>query len=117
VVARLHGDEFAVLLPGADRATAETVAAALVTLIREYASGVGCERAQVTASVGVALFGGLTESETVALANMDKQTIAEYVTDAETSALLLAAGVDYAQGFHIGRPGPIEGVLASQYGP
>ena len=47
---------------------------------------------------------------------MGKQTIAEYVTDAETSALLLAAGVDYAQGFHIGRPGPIEGVLASQYG-
>jgi EAL domain-containing protein (putative c-di-GMP-specific phosphodiesterase class I) len=48
---------------------------------------------------------------------MGKQTITEYVTDAETSALLLAAGVDYAQGFHIGRPGPIEGVPASQYGP
>ena len=32
------------------------------------------------------------------------------------ATLLLATGVDYAQGFHIGRPGPIEGVLASQYG-
>jgi diguanylate cyclase (GGDEF)-like protein/PAS domain S-box-containing protein len=69
VVARLHGDEFAVLLPAADRATAEIVAAALVALVRGYASGIGCERAQVTASVGVALFGALTESEVLALAN------------------------------------------------
>jgi PAS domain S-box-containing protein len=34
------------------------------------------------------------------------ETIAEGVEDAETLALLLAYGVDFAQGFHIGRPAP-----------
>jgi PAS domain S-box-containing protein len=34
------------------------------------------------------------------------QTIAEGVEDAETLALLRVYGVDYAQGFHIGRPAP-----------
>ncbi len=36
------------------------------------------------------------------------QTIAEGVEDAETLALLEGYGVDFAQGFHLGRPGPIE---------
>ena len=39
---------------------------------------------------------------------MGKQTIAEFVADEETSELLRSQGVDYAQGFHIGRPAPIE---------
>jgi hypothetical protein len=33
-----------------------------------------------------------------------KQTIAEYVQDAETLAMLRELGVDYAQGYHIGKP-------------
>lgn len=33
-----------------------------------------------------------------------KKTIAEYVQDAETLAMLCQLGVDYAQGFHIGEP-------------
>lgn len=33
-----------------------------------------------------------------------KQTIAEYVQDAETLTILRELGVDYAQGFHIGKP-------------
>jgi PAS domain S-box-containing protein len=37
------------------------------------------------------------------------QTIAEGVEDAETLALLRVYGVDYAQGFHIGRPAPAVG--------
>jgi diguanylate cyclase (GGDEF)-like protein/PAS domain S-box-containing protein len=37
---------------------------------------------------------------------LGKQTIAEFVGDDETIAMLRAAGVDYAQGFHIGRPFP-----------
>jgi EAL domain-containing protein (putative c-di-GMP-specific phosphodiesterase class I) len=37
------------------------------------------------------------------------QTIAEGVEDAETLVLLKDYGVDYAQGFHLGRPAPIEG--------
>jgi PAS domain S-box-containing protein len=36
------------------------------------------------------------------------QTIAEGVEDAETLALLKEYGVDYAQGFHLGRPAPID---------
>jgi EAL domain-containing protein (putative c-di-GMP-specific phosphodiesterase class I) len=37
---------------------------------------------------------------------MGKQTIAEFVGDRETLRLLGELGVDYAQGFEIGRPGP-----------
>jgi EAL domain-containing protein (putative c-di-GMP-specific phosphodiesterase class I) len=35
------------------------------------------------------------------------QTVAEGVEDAETLALLPAFGVDFAQGYHIGRPAPL----------
>jgi EAL domain-containing protein (putative c-di-GMP-specific phosphodiesterase class I) len=38
------------------------------------------------------------------------KTIAEGVEDAETLALLTDYGVDFAQGFYLGRPAPIEGV-------
>ncbi|MCW2995154.1 MAG: hypothetical protein JWQ18_2649 [Conexibacter sp.] len=36
------------------------------------------------------------------------ETVAEGVEDAETLALLKTLGVDYAQGYHIARPGPLE---------
>jgi diguanylate cyclase (GGDEF)-like protein/PAS domain S-box-containing protein len=39
---------------------------------------------------------------------LGKKTIAEHVEDAETLRLLAELGVDYAQGFQIGRPRPIE---------
>jgi diguanylate cyclase (GGDEF)-like protein/PAS domain S-box-containing protein len=42
---------------------------------------------------------------------MGKQTIAEFVTDQATVDLLGSAGVDFAQGFHIGRPGPLREML------
>jgi EAL domain-containing protein (putative c-di-GMP-specific phosphodiesterase class I) len=35
---------------------------------------------------------------------LDKQTIAESVTDEPTLQALRASGVDYAQGYHVGRP-------------
>ena len=35
---------------------------------------------------------------------LDKQTIAESVTDEPTLEVLRACGVDYAQGYHVGRP-------------
>ena len=38
---------------------------------------------------------------------MGKQTIAEFVTAKEIADLLLASGVDHAQGYHFGRPRPI----------
>jgi diguanylate cyclase (GGDEF)-like protein/PAS domain S-box-containing protein len=44
---------------------------------------------------------------------MGKETIAEFVTDDETVRLLEKAGVDYAQGYHVGRPQPLRDVLSS----
>lgn len=35
---------------------------------------------------------------------LGKQTVAEYVEDEQTVQLLREYGVDYAQGYHIGRP-------------
>jgi EAL domain-containing protein (putative c-di-GMP-specific phosphodiesterase class I) len=40
---------------------------------------------------------------------MGQQTIAEFVGDRETLELLRQYGVDYAQGFEIGRPAPMPG--------
>jgi diguanylate cyclase (GGDEF)-like protein/PAS domain S-box-containing protein len=42
---------------------------------------------------------------------LGKRTIAEFVEDEGTLEALRAKGVDYAQGFHIGRPGPVEDLL------
>ncbi|MGH2854448.1 MAG: putative bifunctional diguanylate cyclase/phosphodiesterase, partial [Solirubrobacteraceae bacterium] len=39
---------------------------------------------------------------------MGKRTIAEFVGDEATLATLTALGVDYAQGFHLGAPAPLE---------
>ncbi|MBA3748935.1 MAG: EAL domain-containing protein, partial [Solirubrobacterales bacterium] len=44
---------------------------------------------------------------------MGKRTIAEFVTDQETLEVLTRLGVDYAQGFRVGRPAPLEAHLAS----
>jgi diguanylate cyclase (GGDEF)-like protein len=38
---------------------------------------------------------------------LGKQTIAEFVEDEETLQLLVELGIDYAQGYHIGRPAPL----------
>jgi diguanylate cyclase (GGDEF)-like protein/PAS domain S-box-containing protein len=46
---------------------------------------------------------------------MGKETIAEYVGDDATVELLRTLGVDYAQGFHIGRPAPLDQSLAADY--
>jgi EAL domain-containing protein (putative c-di-GMP-specific phosphodiesterase class I) len=42
-----------------------------------------------------------------------KQTIAEGVEDEATLDLLRAYGVDFAQGYHLGRPAPIETPVAA----
>ena len=42
---------------------------------------------------------------------MGKQTIAEFVGDDDTARLLERSGVEYAQGFHIGKPRPVSEVL------
>jgi diguanylate cyclase (GGDEF)-like protein/PAS domain S-box-containing protein len=42
---------------------------------------------------------------------MDKRTIAEFVGDEPTLSTLRELGVDYAQGFHLGAPAPLENWL------
>ncbi len=42
---------------------------------------------------------------------MGKKTIAEYVESAEILSFLFEIGVDYAQGFYIGKPEPLDNVL------
>lgn len=43
-----------------------------------------------------------------------KKTIAEQVEDEQTLALLARYGIDYAQGYHVGRPMPIMEMLAAR---
>ena len=44
---------------------------------------------------------------------LDKQTIAESVEDAASLEALREVGVDYAQGYHVGRPRPVSELLAA----
>ncbi len=43
--------------------------------------------------------------------SLGKQTIAEFVEDEETLGILRLIGVDCAQGFHIGRPRPLNDII------
>jgi diguanylate cyclase (GGDEF)-like protein/PAS domain S-box-containing protein len=43
---------------------------------------------------------------------MGKQTIAEFVSDDETTRLLTSLGVDFGQGYHLGVPAPLQEHLA-----
>jgi EAL domain-containing protein (putative c-di-GMP-specific phosphodiesterase class I) len=43
---------------------------------------------------------------------LETPSLAEFVADAATLDAVRALGVDYAQGFHLGRPLPIEEALA-----
>jgi diguanylate cyclase (GGDEF)-like protein len=61
VLARIGGDEFAVVLPRCDAAEARSVADTITSAIREHVpqpEGVP----QITASVGIALFGAGTDA-------------------------------------------------------
>ena len=42
---------------------------------------------------------------------LGKQTIAEYVENADTQKKLVSIGVDYLQGFHIERPMQLDNLL------
>jgi len=49
--------------------------------------------------------------------DMGKRTIAEFVTDQETADCVTRLGVDYGQGFHLGRPAPLMEHLAALEAP
>jgi EAL domain-containing protein (putative c-di-GMP-specific phosphodiesterase class I) len=48
---------------------------------------------------------------------LGSQTIAEFVGDDATMSLLHDFGVDYGQGYHLGRPEPLDQQLPSLLGP
>ena len=47
---------------------------------------------------------------------MGTRTIAEFVTDVEIAAVVTRLGVDYGQGFHFGRPAPLDEHLVADDG-
>ncbi|MDI3256956.1 MAG: EAL domain-containing protein [Kyrpidia sp.] len=53
----------------------------------------------------------LVKGLTVSMRELGIQTIAEFVEDEQTIDLLLEYGVNYAQGFHVGRPQPISDIV------
>jgi diguanylate cyclase (GGDEF)-like protein/PAS domain S-box-containing protein len=48
-------------------------------------------------------------------AGLDKRTVAEFVEDQETEDLLRELGVDLVQGYHVGRPMPVEAAIAATH--
>jgi diguanylate cyclase (GGDEF)-like protein/PAS domain S-box-containing protein len=70
VLARLGGDEFAILLPRASAQEAEASAEGVVKALRLLSATLGDRRIRVTASAGVAMFGGLTDHEIMAAADL-----------------------------------------------
>jgi diguanylate cyclase (GGDEF)-like protein/PAS domain S-box-containing protein len=70
VLARLGGDEFGIILHQVDAQQAEVVADGIVKALRRQTAILGGQQIPVTASVGVALFDGLTNIEILAAADL-----------------------------------------------
>ncbi|HWW84314.1 MAG TPA: EAL domain-containing protein [Vicinamibacterales bacterium] len=70
VLARLGGDEFGIILPHVDAEQAEVVADGIVKALRRQTAMLAEHQIPVTASVGVALFDGLTHIEILAAADL-----------------------------------------------
>ncbi len=70
LLARLGGDEFGLLLRRADAAEASTVARELVDALHRHVAVIGKETVHISASIGVALFGDLTDLEMFAFADL-----------------------------------------------
>jgi diguanylate cyclase (GGDEF)-like protein/PAS domain S-box-containing protein len=70
VLARLGGDEFGIILPQVDGVQAELVAEGIVKTLRRQTAVLAERQIPVTASVGVALFDGLTSAEILSAADL-----------------------------------------------
>ncbi len=69
IVARIGGDEFALLLPETDFEGALLLAEAVVKAIRQHSATLGKKSIRITASIGIALFDGITDGELLAYAD------------------------------------------------
>jgi len=69
-LARVGGDEFAVLLPEADAERAQIVADELVKALSRQTAVLADQSIRITASVGVSVFGGLTDAQVLAYADL-----------------------------------------------
>jgi diguanylate cyclase (GGDEF)-like protein/PAS domain S-box-containing protein len=70
IVARIGGDEFAVLLPQTDADHAQCLANELVKALGRQIAMLADQSIHITASIGVTLFGGLTDVEVLAYADL-----------------------------------------------
>jgi diguanylate cyclase (GGDEF)-like protein/PAS domain S-box-containing protein len=70
ILARLGGDEFGIILPQVGAEQAEVVAEGIVKALRRHTAILAEHQIPVTASVGVALFDGLTNIEILAAADL-----------------------------------------------
>jgi diguanylate cyclase (GGDEF)-like protein/PAS domain S-box-containing protein len=70
VLARVGGDEFAVLLPQTDADQAQVVADGIVKTLSRHVAVLGERSIRMTATVGVALFDGLSAQELLASADL-----------------------------------------------
>ncbi|HET6202911.1 MAG TPA: EAL domain-containing protein [Planctomycetota bacterium] len=70
VLARVGGDEFAVLLPQTDAEEAQFVADAIVKTVGQHVAMLGEQSIRATASVGIALFDGMDAIEVFAVADL-----------------------------------------------
>jgi diguanylate cyclase (GGDEF)-like protein/PAS domain S-box-containing protein len=70
IVARIGGDEFAVLLPQTDAGHAQRVADDLVKSLGRQMAMLADHSIHITASIGVTLFDGLTDVEVLAYADL-----------------------------------------------
>jgi diguanylate cyclase (GGDEF)-like protein/PAS domain S-box-containing protein len=70
IVARIGGDEFAVLLPQTDAGHAQRVAEELVKALGRQTAVLADQAIHITASIGVTMFDGLTDIEMLAYADL-----------------------------------------------
>lgn len=70
VLARVGGDEFAAILPRSDAEHARVVADGIVKTLRRQTAMLGQQLIHTTASVGISMFEGLTDTEVLATADL-----------------------------------------------
>jgi diguanylate cyclase (GGDEF)-like protein/PAS domain S-box-containing protein len=69
ILARLGGDEFGIILPQVDAAQAQVVADGIMEALRHHVTSLPDDQIAATASIGVALYDGLTNVDMLAAAD------------------------------------------------